>query len=255
MTEPKEPGYFVEGLDYYPSDEDWYLGLFEEGGEARYRGESSTHYTKLPVYPGVAERIAEYCESPRFIYLMRDPIDRAISHYWHNTRQNQEFRSPMRAIEDNIEYKAFGDYPRQLRPYQERFEENQLFVTTFERLVSAPGEVTSDIFLWLGLDPLDRSDSFPARNTAPKSIERFMLGQTLGEFLHRSALWDALSPLVPQRLKDAIKDKTTRSFVPQEHSMDEVVESLRPWAEGVATRVVELLGREPDEWTTTLEGR
>lgn len=252
MSDPKEPGYFAEGMDYYPTDEKWYLALFEKGTGARYRGESSTHYTKLPVYPGVAERIAGYCGSPWFIYLMRDPIDRAISQYWHHIRQNTEFRPPLRAIRENVEYKAYGDYVRQLEPYLEIFGADRVFATTFERLVEDPQSVTSRIFRWLDLDPDRAPSDFPAKNTAPESIDRFMLGQAAGEFLYQSKVWDALSPLVPQPLKDAAKRTTTRSFTPTDYPMDQVKEKLRPWAQEVAARTANLLGREPSEWTTTL---
>lgn len=251
MSEPKEPGYFAEGLDYYPTEEEWYLGLFENGENLRYRGESSTHYTKLPVYQGVAERIAAFCDEPRFIYLMRDPIDRAISHYWHNTRQSAEFRPPLKAVENNLEYKAYGEYWRQLEPYFDRFSEDQIFVTTFEQLIESPGEVTSEIFSWLGLTQ-PASETFPNENSTPATIQRLRLGQRLGEFLHDSSTWNALSPLVPQVVKDVGKQIATEAVSPTDRSMNDVVEYLRPWARDVVARTSNYLAREFPEWTTTL---
>jgi len=252
MSEPKEPGFFAPGFDYYPKDEDWYLGLFADGKGKRYRGESSTHYTKLPVYSGVADAIAAYCEKPCFIYLMRDPIDRAISHYWHNTRQNVEFRSPLRAIEESPEYRAFGDYARQLEPFLDTFGRDALFVTTFEKLVTEPEQVTSDIFRWLELDPSAAPRELPARNTAPRTIQRFLGGQRLGTLLHQSEIWNAISPLVPQPIKDAGKRATIRSVRPAEIPMDDVARLLRPWAADCAKRVGALLDREFPEWKTTV---
>lgn len=250
MSEPKEPGFFVEELDYYPKDEDWYLSLFEGGEDLRYRGESSTHYTKLPTYPGVPERLAAYCGRPRMIYLMRDPIDRAISHFWHNTRQNAEFRPPLRAMKENEEYRAFGDYDRQLQAYLRVFDREDIFVTTFERLVADPRRVTVDIYHWLDLDPSATPDDLPAKNTKPDEIERFLAGQTVGEFL-QSDLWDRLSPFLPQRLKDLGKGITRTAVRPSEESMEEVVEYLRPWAQDTMERTGRLLGRELPEWSTT----
>lgn len=253
MSEPKEPGYFVEELDYYPKDEDWYLSLFEEGADVRYRGESSTHYTKLPTHAGVPARIASYCEEPRLIYLMRDPIERAISHYWHNTRQNAEFRSPLRAIKENEEFRAFGDYARQLRPYLEHFDRDAIYVTTFERLVSRPEDVTAEIFRWLALDAHVNVKDLPAKNAKPDEIERFLGGQTVGEFL-QSDLWDRISPHVPQGLKDLGKEVGCKAVRPAEQPMDGVVEYLRPWARDSMARATRLLGMEFPEWTTTLGG-
>lgn len=252
MADPKEPGFFAEGFDGFPKEEEWYLGLFEEADRMRYRGESSTHYTKLPVYTGAAEGIARFCESPRFIYLMRDPIDRAISQYWHHVRQDAEFRSPLRAMRENPEYKAYGEYARQLKPYLDRFPADRIFTATFERLIRNPRDVTAEIFRWLSLDPEQAPEDFPAKNRAPEKIRRLVPGQRLGHFLHRSDAWDFLSPLIPQPLKDLGKGLATRVVYPSKSSMDDVVAHLQPWARDVVAEIGELLGREFPEWTTTL---
>lgn len=251
MSDPKEPGFFARGFEGFPKDEGWYRSLFEEGATCRYRGESSTHYTKLPTYSGAAEGIAAYCDRPRLIYLMRDPIDRAISHYWHGARQNAEFRSPLRAIKEGVQYKAYGEYDRQLRPFLRRFPPETLFITTFEELVARPREVTSDVFAWLDLDPERAPRSFPAENTTPGSIERMAVGQRLGEFLHKSRAWETISPLLPQAVKDIGRELTTREFSPSKTPMDDVVSYLRPWAQDVAARTGELLEREFPQWTNT----
>ena len=83
MSRIKEPGFFVEELTLRQG-EDWYLSLFEQDDRFRYRGESSTHYTKLPVFRGVAERLSRFNPEARLIYIMRNPIERLVSHYWHN---------------------------------------------------------------------------------------------------------------------------------------------------------------------------
>lgn len=251
MSELKEPGFFAEGIDAYPKDPNWYLDLFTGGEDHAYRGESSTHYTKLPTHPGVVDGIAQFCDKPKFIYLMRDPIDRAISHYWHNTRQDAEFRPPLRAMKENIEFRAFGDYARQLKPYFREFGRGSVFTATFERLIAEPRKVTSEIFRWLDLDPSDGAAKLPAKNTKPGRIERFLMGQRIGEFLHHSDLWDSLSPLLPQQIKDAGKRLVRQTVRPDEHPMDEVVEYLRPWAQDSMSKTARLLDREFPEWSTT----
>lgn len=254
MSDLKEPGFFVPELEAYPKDPEWYLGLFEGADDEAYVGESSTHYAKLPNYPGVPERIAECCDDPRFLYLMRNPIDRAISNYWHSTRQNAEFRSPLEAIEENGKYQAFGDYERQLTPYLDRFGRDAVFVETFERMISDPEAVTSEIYRWLGLDPAEASAEFPTKNATPNNVERFEGGQVLGEFLHDSRLWDRLSPLIPQFLKD-LGHRVTRSKVdPSEQPLDDVREHLRPWAEDVVERTSRLLGQDFPEWSVVADG-
>ena len=85
MCEPKEPGYFVEQLNL-KRGRGWYSKLFHGAEGASIRGESSTEYTKAPMYGGVPQRLAEFNPQAKIIYLMRDPIERSISHYWHMVR-------------------------------------------------------------------------------------------------------------------------------------------------------------------------
>ena len=49
MSDPKEPCYFSDD-DVFDRGEDWYRGLFSGAGAGDLRGESSTHYTKLPTH-------------------------------------------------------------------------------------------------------------------------------------------------------------------------------------------------------------
>ena len=82
MCTPKEPNFFSDA-DQYAKGISWYSGLFAEAPEESLMGEASTHYTKLPTYPGVVQRLKEHLPNARFVYVMRHPVDRLISHYIH----------------------------------------------------------------------------------------------------------------------------------------------------------------------------
>src|SRR5688500_2790920 len=93
MSRFKEPQYFAPHRTQYgmwgqgqPLPEpgiDWYLRLFANAGDVEYAGESSVSYTARHWVTGCHERIWEFNAHARIIYLMRDPVERAISHYWH----------------------------------------------------------------------------------------------------------------------------------------------------------------------------
>ena len=90
MSNVKEPGYFAECMNYYPKDLAWYESLFKEAKGEMIIGESSTNYTKLPICTDVVNKIWEFNPDARFIYVMRDPIKRVISHYWHGVKYGDE---------------------------------------------------------------------------------------------------------------------------------------------------------------------
>ena len=82
MSRPKELNFFVAELNW-PLGRDWYAAHFDP--KAPVRGESSPHYTNSPAFAGVADRMRDILgEAVRLIYVVRDPIDRMLSHYLHN---------------------------------------------------------------------------------------------------------------------------------------------------------------------------
>lgn len=257
MSNPKEPGFFTPTVGYYPTDVEWYLSLFREAGDARWVGESSTHYTKLPTHTGAPERIADFCDSPRFIYLMRDPIDRIISQWWHGVRQEGQqrvwHRSMATAVNKEVEFTAFSDYAMQLQPYFETFGRDRVLVLTFEELVAEPDRVLREVFTWLGVDPVLAPGRLEKRNARPETI---LVPRGLGllQSFRRSRLWEGIAPLFPKRLRTFAHGLSRRPVSPGDVEVGEVVELLRPGQRAKVEELSRLLGREFPLWTTTLGG-
>ena len=66
MSTPKEPNFFSDD-DCFARGLDWYRGLFAEAPEGSIRGESSTHYTKLPTHPRTVERLLNKLKADEII--------------------------------------------------------------------------------------------------------------------------------------------------------------------------------------------
>lgn len=254
MCEPKEPGFFVPEMTYYPKDEAWYRGLFAEAGNARIVGESSTHYAKLPVYAGVPERIARYSPDARFIYLVRDPVKRALSHYWHEVRKLRERRPIVAALRSDEQYVAFGDYQRQLAPYFERFGRDRVLVLPFETLVRRPRATLEEVFGWLGVDVDQGTHVFTRENARPEEMEKVRGLGLLHAFSH-SAVWDRLAPLAPAWIKGVGSRLATAPVRPEDSSDEEAVRYLRPIYREKVARLEEWLGREFPGWTAVFPER
>src|SRR5205809_6736903 len=78
MSEPKEPGFFAISEAWRRGPE-WYDTFFDDDGKPRcWYGESSTIYS---IWEPALKRIKESLHSPKFIVLLRDPVQRLISHY------------------------------------------------------------------------------------------------------------------------------------------------------------------------------
>ena len=104
MSEFKEPQYFADlGKDIsrnqFPTEEA-YLSLFKNAGNAKIIGESSTNYSKIPEFTGVPQRIKAFSPEAKIIYIMRDPIERALSHYWERVKRYLEGRDLLTTIKN-----------------------------------------------------------------------------------------------------------------------------------------------------------
>jgi Sulfotransferase domain len=133
MSRPKELNFFVAELNW-DLGADWYASHFDRS--APVRGETSPHYTNLPRFGGVAGRMREVLGADvRVIYMVRDPIDRMLSHYLHNVGGGYESRPLETALSDpNSAYVARSRYAMQAEPYLEAFGAEGLLIVTREEL-------------------------------------------------------------------------------------------------------------------------
>lgn len=255
MSKWKEPAFFVEELTLRRG-EGWYLSLFESDGTHRYLGESSTHYTRLPVFQGVAERLHRFNADARLIYIMRNPFDRVVSHYWHNTQIRDfkhgggEPRPLVKAVREDPQYLAFGDYATQLEPYINRFGRKALYTLTFEALVQDPQRELDHIYQWLGLPSHPLGDeSTQAHNQRPKGIT----GAAGAGLLYRirfSNTWNRMAPYFPTWIKEFAKKRAYRPA--DEHQSLRDMARLREEIGDLQRRQIDrlrhLLDREFPEW-------
>jgi hypothetical protein len=253
MSHEKEPGYFVEELGLHKGEE-WYFSRWADlNGQHRYRGESSTHYTKLPIFQGVPERLFRFNPEARLIYIMRNPFDRIVSHYWHAVRDayhGGELRPLLKAVKEDPEYLAFSDYATQLEPYFERFGRGAVQTLTFESLLDDPQREVDRIYAWLGLPSHPIGDkSGKAHNQKPKDITAVAGAGILNRIQYSSA-WDRISPHVPAWLKDLAKKQAYRPVVEQEVEKDipRLREAIAELQLRQVDRLTRLLGRDFPEW-------
>lgn len=146
----------------------WYRAQFLS--PAKVLGESSTMYTRSPALPGVAERIAATAPDARLIYLVRDPIDRAVASYLEERFQLLDPRPIEEAFADLEDpyhpYVAASRYAEQLRVYLEHFPAEQLLVIPLSDLEQRPGATLERVFGFLDVDPTHVVDTSRRLNEA-----------------------------------------------------------------------------------------
>jgi hypothetical protein len=123
---------------------------------------------KRPGYlarPEVAPRIRQLLPAARLIAVLRDPVERAISAYFHHMRTGF---LPIRPVEAGMtelldrggstghprapEVLEFGLYHRHLSRYLELFERQQLMIVLFDDLTADPWRPLQEAYRFIGVD-------------------------------------------------------------------------------------------------------
>lgn len=206
MSTPKEPNFFSDDAQW-ARGLDWYRALFADAAAGDLCGESSTHYTKLPVHPDTLARMRPHVERVKLIYLMRHPLDRLVSHYvheWTERTLNGPLDDAVRAAPRLVEY---GLYSRQLQPYIDAYGRDAILPVFFERLVAEPQAELERICRFIGYRgrPVWQH-AFEQRNASSARMRSSRLRNALLENpLSRQVQQRVVRRYVPQRFRDRVK--------------------------------------------------
>jgi hypothetical protein len=158
MSRPKELNFFVAELNW-PLGQEWYASHFS--ARAAVRGESSPHYTNRPRFEGVAERMRSVLADARLLYVVRDPIDRMLSHYLHNVGGGYDDRTLADAFADpESAYVTRSRYFFQLEPYLDAFGAERIEIVGREELKRDRRATMRRVFAFLSVDPGFSSEQF-----------------------------------------------------------------------------------------------
>lgn len=142
-------------------------------GNDRITGEATPYYF---FHPRAPERIRHILPDVKMIVLLRNPVERAVSHYFHEVRlgrENHPIEEALRIEELRLQpeleemrnnefyvstthqrhaYKARGLYAEQLKRYFNLFERRQLLVLSSEEYFSDPSNALHVIFSFLEIN-------------------------------------------------------------------------------------------------------
>lgn len=150
MSRPKE-------LDFFVAEHNWGRGRawYERHfvADAPIRGEASPSYTNYPEFRGVAERAAQVVPEARLVYLVRDPLERIVSHYLHNRAQGRglpTIEAQLGDLRDSV-FVAHSLYHAQLRRFLRVFPESSILVVDQADLLAHRRPTLRRVFGFLGV--------------------------------------------------------------------------------------------------------
>ena len=142
----------------------WYLDLFTpmRSKGAQILGEKTPAYCRKELY---AQRIHEFNPDIKLIWVFRNPVDRAFSHYLHKIKTGAEIYSFAKALKleekriarpdnaaINLGYKEGGLYAKQVQSYLKYFPKEQMQFILFEDFKREPDATIHRILDFLEVD-------------------------------------------------------------------------------------------------------
>ena len=257
MSSQKEPDFFSDqSLQdqklYYGKDRidtiEKYHSLFERE-DVILRGDASVSYL---FYKDVPDKIIKYNPSAKIIIMLRNPIDRAFSHYLMDYRlglisENFETIIQKKSNHKNAnlfyqQYIEVSEYAKQIKRYLEVFSKEKIYFIDYEDFKNNTSDIVNRVFIFLGLNDNTQPSLKKKYNTytAPKNnIIRYVYSFVFFRKI--------LANILPKKLTDSIRDLFFRSD--KKPKLSEVTRNfLKKYFESDVRELSELLNKDFTKW-------
>ena len=267
MSKTKEPHFFC--IKNFNDHWEPYLELFNQDSVSKYRGESSTGYM---IFPNVIKRIKRYIKEPKFIFILRNPIDRIYSHYnwlWSEGFENNSFRNAVEADQNQepvfgnmagIGYKYYyqgGCYGKWLKNYYRVFNSKSIHIVTTESLTENSTVVMNRCFQFLRLPNYQISTQKKLNRTLMLKNPTVYNVLRYGSILNMPVLGAFYYRLLPHLLRENLKKtrywlaekykhRKGHRYIPMSHADRNW---LRTKYEEDVNLLKQLTGKSFSEWT------
>jgi len=243
-TGKKKELHFFNHQDAFAKGLDWYEAQFRSNPRHRAVGEFTPNYWWTTGTPttfndlGSADRVADAYPDLRLIVCLRDPVDRAVSAYFHHMKAGRypPSVSLLEATKAWPDIREFGCYGTQLDAWLNRFPLESFLFLVYEEEIrpdAAKAETLRRVFEHIGVDP-----SFTPKDTALRRNEQ---GSHFDIRLkHASTLAQHLMKRLPERARawshwdikvsDADRQALAAEYVPEVARLEQLLERTMPWS-------------------------
>ena len=220
---PGEINYFDNDKNF-KKGQNWYLRQFKSKEYNKIWGEKTATYHYHEMVP---KRIYDYNPEIKLLWILRNPIKRAYSNYWHRVKYGLEFDTFEKAIQKELNglqediwglYLKRSNYIDQIKAFNRYFNNDQMHFIVFEHLVNDIEKNLKNVLKYLGSDnqdiivPEKKAKNETYLPSSPKVLKTSnkIFGQTVPFKIIRKVL-ERKSPGYPN-LSEATENKLQAYF-------------------------------------------
>jgi hypothetical protein len=242
----KEVHYFDR---YFERGPNWYERFFvaPHGTRPAAVGEYTTHYLYDPVVP---ERVRTVPSIERFLVVLRNPVDRAFSHYRFRRRQDRLDISFEAFVEAEPNALSLGRYGEHLSRWFDHFDRDAFLVLVFEDAVREPDVTRGRLGAHLGVDPEGfRRSGTPANEAfTPRHGRLYATAVRTARSLRKRELDRVITLAKRAGVVDALKQHRVAPSAPADSVPAELRVRLWRRFEDDVARLERLTGIDLDVW-------
>ncbi len=251
-----QPAYADEAFNQIPI---WrtaeYLNLYSDAKAPQLCGDASTSYLYMPEQ-SIANMQKLYGASladVRVLIILRNPVERAYSHYTYLVRNGFETRTFDEAISAagienwskkrwGFDYIKYGEYARQVSHYFNEFKEVKILLTED---LKAPQQAMNGVFQFLGLEAIEVQKDL---NANPSGIPK---NKGAINILRKNKLLKGLVGMLPQKTRQRalhMRDKTMEKFLEKTPMPDSAKRMLEDHFSKDIGELSKLINRDLGHW-------
>ena len=195
--------------------------------------------------PGKARELCG--QDVRLVYIMRDPISRAISHHTHLFQYGGTTADVDLELRNEDLYIDFSLYARQIKGWLDTFERRNFLFLRFEDYIGDRTAGYTQAIRHIGLEPMPHLLGEDAHNQAEDRRLPTLPGQLPRRLIRK---WrPAFLKFVPAAIHDAARKSLTRPApAPPEPPCSETLHYLADRFSPDMERLQELLGDDAPQW-------
>ncbi|MCS4136396.1 hypothetical protein GGP44_003074 [Salinibacter ruber] len=181
---PEGELHFFDGRGKYADrwnwGREWYEAQFQDAASSDLCGDKTPTYSYVP---GVPKRMNEVVPDAKILWILRDPVDRAYSNYWHAVGSGDEclsFEEAVRREDERVKQDIWKGYIRrsqyidQINRFLNYFDRDSMCFCLLESIKERPASVFGEVCSFLGVQgekiDLEALDTQKNATVVPRSI-------------------------------------------------------------------------------------
>ncbi|MEM6483715.1 MAG: sulfotransferase domain-containing protein [Pseudomonadota bacterium] len=255
LPEHKEPNALITDEIFRESGLRRYATLFAKAGASRLAGEASTSYTMRPRHLNVPERARRLLGPDlRIIYLVRNPIDRIVSHHYHAYGLGMAGPDPNDEVLVRPEYVDYSRYAWQIQPWIEVFGRRKVGIWRFEDYINDRDKTLNEIADFLGITN-DQGYCWSTSAALNVSSDKAISSPVWRKFVLEAPWYSHfLKPLLSPRLRQQLARMLLGKAPPRPPALtDEVRAKLEDLLQEDRMALATMMGLSKDPWNQKSE--